>query len=315
MTTRVFQSKSTLSLATNAGTMETHEKAEMSNSLGLPDYGHTWFDEDAMTNVLSLANMVKKYRVTFDSWEENAFIVHVPQGPLKFSITEDNLYALNPDLGPRKDELQATKYHFIQSVRDNKRFYTKRQLARAALARNLLHSLGHPTTRDLKAVLRINTIRNCPVTERDLEIMERVYGPDPATVKGKTTRRKPAPVVSDNIKIPRELVKAQQEVELCIDTMFINGMPYLTSISKRIMYRTAQWVPSREMQDYRSVLENILRIYKRAGLPVKTIFSHNEFCPLLDPMRASHGFDTNYAAPQEHVPEAERNNRVIQERV
>ena len=63
MTTRVFQSKSTLSLATNAGTMETHEKAEMSNSLGLPDYGHTWFDEDAMTNVLSLANMVKKYRV------------------------------------------------------------------------------------------------------------------------------------------------------------------------------------------------------------------------------------------------------------
>ena len=122
-------------------------------------------------------------------------------------------------------------------------------------------------------------------------------------------------MVSDNIAIPRELVNAQQEVELCIDTMFINGMPYLTSISKRIMYRTAQWVPSREMQDYRSVLENILRIYKRAGLPVKTIFSDNEFCPLLDPMRASHGFDTNYAAPQEHVPEAERNNRVIQERV
>ena len=95
--------------------METQQKAEVSDSLGLPDCGHTWFDKEAMTNVLSLANMVKKYRVTFDSWEENAFIVHVKQGPLKFSITEDNLYALYPALGPQKDENTKANFHFIPS--------------------------------------------------------------------------------------------------------------------------------------------------------------------------------------------------------
>jgi hypothetical protein len=41
----------------------------------------------------------------------------------------------------------------------------------------------------------------------------------------------------------------------------------------------------------------------------------NEFRPLMEPLGHTYHIALNYANPQEHVPEAERNNRVIKERV
>jgi hypothetical protein len=35
----------------------------------------------------------------------------------------------------------------------------------------------------------------------------------------------------------------------------------------------------------------------------------------MDPLALEFGIQVNYASPQEHVPEAERNNRVIKERI
>lgn len=51
--------------------------------------------------------------------------------------------------------------------------------------------------------------------------------------------RWPKVVVRDVVAIPLELIKAQKFIELCMDTMFVNRMLYLTSISKRVVYRTA----------------------------------------------------------------------------
>ena len=182
----VSNAKETLQLATNNSTMETTEQALLNQRAGIPTANKVWFDEDAMTNVFSLANMVKRYRVTFDSSKENAFVVHTNEGPVRFSVTKDNLYALDmADSGVKtKQTLTAdshVQFSFIQSRRDNETFYTRRQLQRASTARNLLHALGNSSIRDLKAVLRIDTIKNCPVTIHDIDIMERVYGPDVAT--------------------------------------------------------------------------------------------------------------------------------------
>jgi hypothetical protein len=45
------------------------------------------------------------------------------------------------------------------------------------------------------------------------------------------------------------------------------------------------------------------------------IHCDNEFHPLIDPLALEFGIQVNYASLQEHVPEAERNNRVVKERV
>ena len=48
--------------------------------------------------------------------------------------------------------------------------------------------------------------------------------------------------MDDYIEIPKELIKAQREVNLCKDGMKVNGQSFLTTISRNIMYGTAQWV-------------------------------------------------------------------------
>ena len=55
----VHQVNTTLSLATNAGTMMTNLQAE------LPGYSTVWFDPQAMKNVLSFGNITKQYPIRY----------------------------------------------------------------------------------------------------------------------------------------------------------------------------------------------------------------------------------------------------------
>jgi hypothetical protein len=55
----------------------------------------------------------------------------------------------------------------------------------------------------------MNLIANNPVTTKDIEITEEIFGPDIGSLKGKTAKRKPVPVVNDYINIPQELTVKQ----------------------------------------------------------------------------------------------------------
>jgi len=47
------------------------------NKIGdLPGYGLVWFYEDGIANIISLNNVKKKYRVTYDSTACDCFEVH-----------------------------------------------------------------------------------------------------------------------------------------------------------------------------------------------------------------------------------------------
>ena len=69
------------------------------------------------------------------------------------------------------------------------------------------------------------------------------------------------------------------------------------------------------MQDYRSTLHKVISLYRQGGFKIKTISSNIEFIPVPEAMKDEYNFIPNYTSAQEHVPEAERNNRVIKERV
>jgi hypothetical protein len=62
-------------LKSNGGTMEVKKQAIM------PGYhAHVWYNKKAITNILSLSNMIKQYRVTYDS-NDQMFVVHrEPEG-------------------------------------------------------------------------------------------------------------------------------------------------------------------------------------------------------------------------------------------
>ena len=301
LVTNIRRGDKTLVLQTNGGTAMTNMIADIA------DFGTTWFDEAGITNVLSLALVEKQYKVTYDS-DLSLFLVHVGDKMLPFRKSPQGLYYYKPDI--------VKQVSMVQTVKDNEAFYSRRQIDRAKRARELLHSLGCPSVADLKKIIKMNSIQNCPVTVDDVNLAEQIYGPDVATLKGKSTRSRPTPVVNDIIEIPKELIAAQQHVDLCIDTIFINSMPFLATVSKNIKYRTCDYVASRKVPDYRSVLSRVILIYLNAGFTIKCIHADSEYEPVLEYFKNQQpSIPYNLASTDEHVPAAERNNRVLKERI
>jgi hypothetical protein len=66
----------------------------------------------------------------------------------------------------------------MNTVEENKHFFTNRQIARAYKARELHHALGTPSIHDFKATIILNAIKNNPVTLEDVKISEMIFGPD-----------------------------------------------------------------------------------------------------------------------------------------
>ncbi len=205
----------------------------------------------------------------------------------------------------------------VNTVEENKFPYTTRQFEQAKRARKLFQAIGSPSLPDFKAILSTNQIANCPVTLQDVKIAEKIFGPDIGSLKGKTTRTKPPPVVKDYIEIPDELTRAHHEAELCIDTFYINKMPFFSTVTKRIMYRTANWIQDLTHESYQAALLAVIWIYKKAGFKIVAIHCDQEFVSLLQGLedhRLTRHIRIIPAAANSKVPEAERNVRVLKER-
>ena len=202
-------------------------------------YGKVWYHPNAIANVFSLARVADKYRVQYDSNIEDAFTVHGPNRKVKFNRIAENLYIWIP----KAEEIKAGTA-LVNTLQENKSFFTDRQIQKAKLAKKLLSTMAYPTIDQLKAMVRMNMIRDSPVTLADVDLIEKVYGKDVPTIKGKTTRVAPTTVKFETIHIPRELRMAKSNVKLCIDAMYVNKMPFLTTISRNIKFRTVgdKWV-------------------------------------------------------------------------
>jgi hypothetical protein len=95
----------------------------------------------------------------------------------------------------------------------------------------------------MKAIIWMNAIKSNPVTTEDVDIAEKIFGPDVATLKGKMTHCAPVPIIEDQIQITREMITTQYSVTLCLDGMKVNDISFLTMISKNLMYQTARYIP------------------------------------------------------------------------
>ena len=98
--------------------------------------------------------------------------------------------------------------------------------------------------------------------------------------------------------------------------MYVNGMSFLTTISKNIKYHTAMWVANHMAPTIANLVESVLKLYSRASFQVKEVCANHEFKPVLHVLQGSGwSFMTNLANAQEHVPEAECNNCILKEHI
>ena len=69
---------------------------------------------------------------------------------------------------------------------------------------------------------------------------------------------------------------------LSADVMFVNGIPFLTTLSRKIQLRTAEFLPSRTASQLSKSLKKVMRLYYRGGFNVRVILMDMEFVKLAD---------------------------------
>jgi hypothetical protein len=84
---------------------------------------------------------------------------------------------------------------------------------------------------------------------------------------------------------------------------------FLTSISKNLYYRTAQFVENKTINNFKKAIKEIIQIYNNmAGFHIEEIRSDNDFQTLKDPIFEEFEICMHFSNPQEHIPEAKQNN-------
>ena len=196
----------------------------------------------------------------------NAFLVHQPDKIIKFECTPEGLYTYRVDKDYKKSLTEMGNSHLVMTQSENWKGYTDRQYDRAKTAQKLYHIIGTPTVENFKALLCMNAVQNCPVMVEDVKIAECIFRPDMSSLKGKSTRRKPKPVRKDLVEIHSEITEKHHDIELCMDTMFVNECGMLTAIDRSIRFGSVVPIDTKTQDDYYKALNVIFASTTRADL-------------------------------------------------
>jgi hypothetical protein len=101
-----------------------------------------------------------------------------------------------------------------------------------------------------------------------------------------------------------------------MDIMFVNGLPLLTTINDTIKYQSVVPIMSRHSRVVYSALDTITRVnYNKTSFTITTIHCDQEFKFMMDQISDDLDIEMKYTTTGDHVPEAERNNCTLKERI
>jgi len=264
-----------------------------------------------MTNILCLKNLIRMYRVTYDSERQTALIVHREEFGLPnmvFDMHPCGLHVYYPE------EIDV-QYGFVQTVADNMKLFTKRQIEGALKARHLYETLLYPSNADFEFVLRAGGIGGCTLTVDDAMIASKIWGDSVPRLKGSTVRetgkRKPQSLV----KVPRELIQLQRKVRIGIDIFFVNGHIFFMTYSRMICFTTVTHLINHKVVEVWAVMHKIYQMFMLRGFHIVKIAGDGEFAWIADQVASLPTNPLlNLAAASEHVGLIERNIRFLKEK-
>jgi hypothetical protein len=287
----------------NAGVMTTTLVGD------LIGYGEVWFHEKGIANILSLARVKEKHRVTYDSENGNSFQVWKQDGSVReFHESPRGLYYLDTAVEGAGEKVLVT------TVDDKKSNYTQRDYSRAVLARKVHNMIGRPSLRDYLRYVDEGLIPNCPVTRADIKAAEDIFGPNVGSLKGKTARTKAEPVETKVTDLPLEIMERYGNVTLTADIMTINKIRFFMSVSRNIRFGTSEVITNMKESTLVSCMKNINRTYRQRGFRLTVVLMDGQFECIRGDL-AGMGIQLNVVSAGEHVPEIERYIRTVKERV
>ena len=74
---------------------------------------------------------------------------------------------------------------------------------------------------NFKGFVEMGGVQNCSIRIEDINIAQNIFGPDMATLKGKSTCKKTKPVLEDWIELPQEILEKHSRIELCTSMVWV----------------------------------------------------------------------------------------------
>jgi hypothetical protein len=308
--TNILPSKHTLRALTNGG------QQDLSLVADFPNLGDVWFNCASIAIILSLAEVRKVCRVTMDTGVESAICVHRLDGSLmEFVEHPCGLFVF--DTRSSMDPTSSANvpiYTMVTTVADQRKLFTRREVAAADQARDLYRKICRPSEAEFQCLLRRNQIRNCPVTPNNAARALIIYCPDLATLKGKTTRAAAPPTVPalEAVPIPPPVLAHHRTVvTLCID-FFCARSRVLPRNLQGIGFRTVIPVPDRTRSTILRETLAVIHLYTRRGFTDRALHADGKF----DCIRATVlPVALDVVAAGSHVGEVERSIRTIKKRL
>ena len=136
-------------------------------------------------------------------------------------------------------------FAMIETIRKQFAGATNRDIERAYLSRTVQRRVGHPPDESFKKIVSLgeNGLQKCPVTVADITNGTTIFGPNRPRIRGGTKRDTNVKRVKEQmVSILREFYKMHKRVTITADVMFVSGVPFLVTLSKKIKCTTTQFL-------------------------------------------------------------------------
>ncbi len=176
--------------------------------------------------------------------------MHTEEGIVEFKPSDQGLHYHGVS-----DKNSNIEMMLVNTVQGNFEGYTCHNIKRAKEARRIQGMIANPTEKEFAGMVHERFLTNCPITVRDVDNANRIFGPDLANLRGKMTRTKPERVRVKYVQIPQDFVQLHRYVTLVADVMFMNGLPFLVTSSRGLSLVTIEHLPSRTAKRLAQTLE------------------------------------------------------------
>ena len=342
--TNIRKCKWTLKLRTQSGVCSINMVGD------LPGVGTVWYYPKGVANILSQHRVItlSKWRVKFDSamyyrtGNRMDLCYHCTTGEgveVEFTPTAKGLHVLDctkfygldrpnrvfgqhvTDNGTKGGDAmcqanipELDNTDGIDTIEKSEARFSTRDMKRAKRMRRFQYVSGHPSDDTVIYSARTNGIKNSPITKRDVLLTLDMFGKSEHGLTGKTSRTQPDAVNAEEqlVELPPTIMEYYKNVELSVDVLHVNRLPFLTSVSKNIHYSTINALDNMKIPTMENVIEKLIRSYSVRGFRIVAVHVDIQFKAIRD--RNILGPSINVVSRGEHVPEIERMIRVQKER-
>ena len=153
----------------------------------------------------------------------------------------------------------------MHTVEENKQGLTNREIRDAEKSRSPYNMVGRPSSADFERMVCDNMLENISILVTDIKDAHTISGPNVGFLRGKIVR-KTETVMSDYVEIPEQIKYRMKTIELSVNVMFINKIPFMVLFGKNMKFTTIKNVVDRKAAILLKALRSIKSVYTNKNI-------------------------------------------------